>query len=77
MILYNLLLLFTIPVQAQTQEAFSNPYYPFSSGVLVWPVGSEQTVSWSTALTSYNITLWQQSLARGGARAASTPLVGK
>lgn len=77
MILRVLLFLFSISVRSQSLETFSNPNYPFPGGTLVWPLGSVQTIAWETALTSYNITIWQQHYAPNSAKYAQTPLVGE
>jgi hypothetical protein len=57
---------------------FTNPYSTgFGQGFgsnLVWQLGSTQTLAWTTALTTYNITLWQQSTTQNRARMASSPI---
>jgi hypothetical protein len=64
------LLLFSVLALGATDPngLFSSPYSTgFGEGYgsnLVWQLGSTQTVVWNTILSTYNVTLWQQSINR-------------
>jgi hypothetical protein len=63
-------------VVADSANSFSNPNYPLSGGILVWQLGTTQTISWTTTLQTYGIQLWQQSLTAQNAHVASTLIGG-
>jgi hypothetical protein len=74
------LVLLSVPALSDTDPigVFTSPYSTgFGEGYgsnLVWPLGSRQTVAWNTTLSTYNVTLWQQSTTENRARVASSPV---
>ncbi|KAE8349226.1 hypothetical protein BDV28DRAFT_152082 [Aspergillus coremiiformis] len=48
----------------RTDNRFVNPPAANSAANPVWVLGEQQTISWATTLTAYNISMWQQSLSQ-------------
>jgi len=63
-------------VLADNANQFSSPIYPLDGGLLVWQLGTTQTISWTTTLQTYGIQLWQQSLTAQTAAVSSTLIGG-
>lgn len=40
----------------------------------VWALGGKQTLKWTTLLTTYNISLWQQSMTQNVATQGASPV---
>jgi hypothetical protein len=77
MLLY--LLLLPVVIAQQLSGQFFNPpksdnSRDFSVNV-VYTVGDTETIQWTTTLSNYTMTLWQQVLANGGGAATPGPSI--